>query len=126
MRHTGAFLYCADLFEAAENQDSSQRLCHHFPILGAWSAPSFELFLVLSDGAPTSLGLPFLAVILFRAARLRPSAESADLFVGGESAVRAADGSGMAGVGTTGTTGWAGGGVASTADVAEDDERAAL
>jgi hypothetical protein len=126
MRHTGAFLYRDVLFDAAENQDLPQRLCHHSPILGAWSAPSFELFLVLSDGSPTSLGLPFLAVILFRAARLRPSAESADLFAGDEGAVRAGDGSGMAGVATTGTTGWAGGGVASTPDVAEDDGRATL
>jgi hypothetical protein len=126
MRHTEAFLYCDDLLDAAENQDSPQRLCHHFPILGAWSAPSFELFLVLSDGTPTSLGLPFLAVILFRAARPRPSAESADLFVGGEGAARAGDGSGTAGVGMTGTTGWAGGGVASTPNVAEDEERATL
>jgi hypothetical protein len=105
MRHTGAFLYRDVLFDAAENQDLPQRLCHHFPILGAWSAPSFELFLVLSDGSPTSLGLPFLAVILFRAARPRPSAGSADLFAGGEGAARVGDGSGMAGVGTTGTTG---------------------
>ena len=125
MRHTEAFLYCDDLLDAAENQDSPQSLCHHFPILGAWSAPSFELFLVLSDGTPTSLGLPFLAVILFRAARPRPSAESADLFVGGEDAARAGDGSGVAGEGTIGTAGEGGVCVASTAGVAEDEGRAA-
>ena len=126
MRHTGAFLYCADLFEAAENQDSSQRLCHHFPILSAWSAPSFELFLVLSDGSPTSRGLPFLAVILSRAARLRLSAGSADFFAGGEGAARTGDGSGVAGEGTIGTADEGGVCVASTAGVAEDEERATL
>jgi hypothetical protein len=125
MRHTEAFLYYADLFEAAESQDSSQRLHHHFPILGAWSAPSFELFLVLSDGSPTSLGLPFLAVILFRATRPRASAGSADLFAGGEGAARAGDGSGVAGAGTVGTAGGGGNCVSSVAGVAKDEGRAA-
>ena len=76
MRHAGIFLHRDDLFEAAKNQASSQRFRHHFPVLGALLAPGFWLFLVLSDGSPTSLGLP----ILLRAARPRSPAESADLF----------------------------------------------
>jgi hypothetical protein len=113
------FLYRDVLFGAAENRDSSQWIRHHFPVLGAWLAPGSWLFLVLSDGSPTFLGLP----ILFRAARPRPSAGSADLFAG--VAARMGVGSAMAGPGATGAAGAAGGGVGSTADVSEAEGRTA-
>jgi hypothetical protein len=95
MRHTGIRLYRDVLFDAAKNQDSSQRIRHHFPVLGAWLAPGLWLFLVLSDSSPTSRGLLILAVVLLRTARPLPSAESADLFAG--VAARMGVGSAMAG-----------------------------
>ena len=105
-------------FRGSKKSGSSQRLRHHFPVLGALLAPGLWLLLVLSNGSPTSLGLP----ILLRAVRPRSPAESADLFAG--VAARMGVGSAMAGAGTAGAADAAGGGVASTADVAEDEGRA--
>jgi hypothetical protein len=116
-------LYRDVLFGAAENRDSSQRIRHHFPVLGAWLVPDSWLSLVPSDGSPTLLGLLVFSAILFRAARPRPSAGSADLFAG--VAARMGVGSAMAGPGATGAAGAAGGGVGSTADVSEAEGRTA-